>query len=306
MSRLSANKPARPFLKWAGGKSQLIPQIHTLLPVKYLSGNAVTYVEPFIGSGALLFYILRTIPQIQKAVISDINSDLINSYQVIKESPSPLIEQLKLMEEKYQSLQREEDKKAFFLDIRFAFNEGMSGSILSAAYLIFLNRTCYNGLYRVNSKNKFNVPFGKYVNPKICDADNIKTVSNILQKVIILNGDFEDTLKHITGKSFFYFDPPYRPISKTSAFNAYASQSFSDREQNRLALFCDKLNEMGHYWLLSNSDPKNLDDTDAFFDDLYSAYNIRRVNAKRMINSVSSKRGTIKEMLIFNYPEKII
>jgi DNA adenine methylase len=154
----------------------------------------------------------------------------------------------------------------------------------------------------VNSKNGFNVPFGRYANPKICDEENINAVSYFLQKVTILHGDFENTLDHCSGKSFFYFDPPYRPLSQTASFNSYSSETFNDNEQKRLAGFCKLLDSKGHHWLLSNSDPKNTDAADTFFDDLYADFFIARVNARRMINSDSSKRGEIKELLISNYP----
>ena len=164
-----------------------------------------------------------------------------------------------------------------------------------------MNRTCFNGLYRVNSKKEFNVPFGRYSNPKICDAENIEAVSALLQNVIILNGDYQETLQHAEKNSFFYFDPPYKPLNKTSSFNAYAAEVFNDEQQERLAGFCRKIDAEGHQWLLSNSDMKNENEDDHYFDNLYSGFNIKRVKAKRMINSNSLKRGAIDEVLIKNY-----
>lgn len=293
---------AKPFLKWAGGKTQLIPAIERSLSPNLRKMNFV-YVEPFIGSGAILFWFLRTFPNIESAIINDVNSDLTNAYTTIKSKPQDLILKLNELQQEYRNLKSEESQKDFFLTQRSKFNHRKDNedSVQKAALLIFLNRTCFNGLYRVNSKNEFNVPFGKYSNPKICDEETILSDSSALQKVIILNGDFEKTLEHVNSNAFFYFDPPYRPLNKTSSFNSYASEVFNDSEQQRLALFCKKIDLLGHEWLLSNSDPKNIDESDNFFDVLYSKYNIQRVDAKRMINSDSKKRGEIKELLISNY-----
>lgn len=292
---------AKPFLKWAGGKSQLIPAIEASLPLKTLAMQDITYVEPFIGSGAIFFWVLNKFPNIKRLIINDINADLINSYRVIKDNPDTLIKELRVLEKKYKSFQSEDEKRDFFLSIRALYNSKKLDNIQNASFLIFLNRTCFNGLYRVNSKNEFNVPFGKYSNPKICDASNIQSISYLLQKVIIMNGDYEQTLNYVSGKSFFYFDPPYRPLTKTAAFNSYSSASFNDNEQVRLLDFCKLLNAQNHLWLLSNSDPQNIDESDNFFDDLYSDFFIKRINAKRLINSDSLKRGEIKELLISNY-----
>jgi len=294
---------ARPFLKWAGGKGQLITSIEKALPLHIVKEKKLTYIEPFIGSGAVMFWFLKTFPNTCKAIINDVNADLVKAYITIKEQPLALIELLKKVEKKYYKLQSEEERKDFFLDKRSSFNARHLTALENTALLIFLNRTCFNGLYRVNSKNEFNVPFGRYDNPKICDEETIMADSALLQKVTILHGDYEETLKHATAHSFFYFDPPYKPISKTSSFNAYAKDSFDDKEQVRLKHFCDELTIRGHHWLLSNSDPKNTDPSDNFFDDLYAGDNIfiDRVKAKRSINSNSSKRGEIFELLISNY-----
>jgi DNA adenine methylase len=292
---------AKPFLKWAGGKTQLIQAIEAALPVRLLSEKNITYVEPFIGSGAILFWIIRNFPNIKNVIINDVNADLINAYRNIKANPDNLIRELQVLQSKYQSCKTEAEKQEFYYNIRSLFNSRNHDDIIGTSYLIFLNRTCFNGLYRVNSKNAFNVPFGKYANPKICDKDNIEAVSFFLQNVTILNGDFEETKNHFSGKSFYYFDPPYRPLSHTSSFNSYSFETFDDKEQIRLANFCKFLNKDGHHWLLSNSDPQNINTTDSFFDDLYAEFFITRVNAKRMINSDSSKRGEIKELLISNY-----
>ncbi len=296
---------AKPFLKWAGGKTQLLDAIEKHMPPTSKL-NELTYVEPFAGSGAVLFRVLQSCPAIKKAVINDINTDLVTAYHVIKKEPEKLIRELGKIQEQYYQLNSEEAKKTFFLEKREQFNhrEVIKDSITRSTLLIFLNKTCFNGLYRVNSRNSFNVPHGRYVRPKICDETTIKENSKILQKVTILNGDFEETLTHVEGKGFFYFDPPYRPLNKTSSFTAYAAGTFDDTAQTRLAGFARKLHKQGHYWLLSNSDPRNINSEDDFFDRLYEAYSIRRIPATRMINSKGDKRGAINELLIYNYEVK--
>ncbi len=294
---------AKPFLKWAGGKSQLINVIETALPEKLKSLKNFTYVEPFIGSGAVLLRVLQHYPNIKKAIINDINIDLVKAYISIKKEPGLIINQLDVIQKKYFSLKNEAEKKLYFLEKRDNFNARNLNDINNSALLIFLNKTCFNGLYRVNSNNKFNVPFGRYENPKICDEENIIAVNKLLQKVKILHGDYTETLKHITGESFFYFDPPYKPISKTSSFNKYAKESFDDEEQKRLKTFCDTLSAKKIMWLLSNSDTKNNNAEDHFFDELYKGDSIfiNRVKARRSINSNATKRGEIFELLISNY-----
>lgn len=296
------NTLAKPFLKWAGGKTQLIPEIEAHLPQEIMLNSDLTYIEPFIGSGAIFFWFIQKF-NIKKAVINDINSDLINVYETIKSAPKALIKVLDCIEKDFYYLNSEEEKRVFFTATRSKFNLKTANHIENAAYFIFLNRTCFNGLYRVNSQNLFNVPFGKYVKPKISDPVNIYNISKLLQNVTILNGDYKDTLKYAGKNSFFYFDPPYKPISKTSSFNAYAKGEFGDNEQNRLAEFTELLTEKNCQWLLSNSDPKNLDPENSFFDDLYNKPSNRllRVKARRMINANAAKRGEINELLIMNY-----
>lgn len=294
---------AKPFLKWAGGKSQLIPAIEAALPKDIKDRKKLTYIEPFIGSGAVMFWFLQQFPGVDKVIINDINPDLTKAYNAIKEKPFALIDALKTIQNHYYNLSLEEDRKSFFLQKRDDFNTRNLDNIENTALLIFLNRTCFNGLYRVNSKNFFNVPFGKYDRPKICDEETIVADSRILQKVTIINGDYQDTIKYASGNTFFYFDPPYKPISKTSSFNSYAKNIFNNEEQVRLKLFCEELTSNKYQWLLSNSDPKNVNPGDNFFDELYcgSSIFIDRVKAKRIINSDSKKRGEISELLISNY-----
>lgn len=294
---------AKPFLKWAGGKTQLISAIEAALPLDLVKKEKFTYIEPFIGSGAIMFWFLQRFPNVDKAIINDINPDLTKAYVTIKESPFILIDALQKKQDTYYGLKTEKDRKSFFLEMRHEFNSRDLSPLDNTVLLIFLNKTCFNGLYRVNSKNQFNVPFGRYNNPKICDAETIAASSMLLQKVTILNGDYQDTVKLATGDTLFYLDPPYRPLSKTASFNAYVKNTFDDAEQRRLRQFCEALSAKKYWWLLSNSDPKNINPEDNFFDDLYSGadMSIQRVKATRRINSDSTKRGEIYELLISNY-----
>jgi len=305
MNTLSPELYAKPFLKWAGGKGRLIPAIEAALP-KNIRNAGLIYIEPFVGSGAIMFWFLQQFPNVHSAVINDINTDLVKAYITVKEEPYALIDALKIIQNRYYNLTSEESRKSFFLEKRDEFNSRHLSVLDNTALLIFLNRTCFNGLYRVNSKNHFNVPFGKYDKPKICDPETIIADSNILQRVTILNGDYKQTLNYAAENTFFYFDPPYKPISKTSSFNSYAKDTFDDNEQIRLKIFCDGLTVKGYQWLLSNSDPRNINPDNNFFDELYfgSPNCINRVRARRIINSNSSKRGEIFELLISNYATK--
>jgi DNA adenine methylase len=291
---------AKPFLKWAGGKTRLIPAIKSTMPNE-LQSTPFTYVEPFIGSGAVFFWFLRHFPNITKAVINDVNKDLTDTYLTIKLYPNDLVRELKELEKEYHGLSSQEKQKDLFLNKRALFNSRKNSIVIQSSLMIFLNRICFNGLYRVNRKNQFNVPFGKYSNPRICDEENIYNVSAALEHVAIMNQDYSSTLAEVQGNAFFYFDPPYKPLSQTASFNSYAKGVFDDNEQQRLKSFCDELDRRNFNWLLSNSDPKNTDLTNHFFEDLYGEYRINRVRAKRMINSVASKRGEIFELLIHNY-----
>lgn len=296
---MKSNYIAKPFLKWAGGKTQLLKDIEVLLP-KDLIRTEFTYIEPFVGSGAVLFWMLNNFPQIKKAVINDINNDLINTYKVIANHPNELISILNIFQNDYHSINEIEEKKTYYYKKRTLYNSRTEDLINQAALLIFLNKTCFNGLYRVNRKNEFNVPIGSYKKPEICNEQNILAVSNVLKKVEIISGDFEQTIKYANNNSLFYFDPPYKPLSNTSSFNSYVKDEFDDNEQIRLRNFCEKLDRKGYYWILSNSDVKEKNPTDDFFDDLYSNYFIKRVEAKRSINANAKKRGKLKELLITN------
>lgn len=292
---------AKPFLKWAGGKTQLLLTIDSFLPETFQREKDITYIEPFVGGGAVLFHMLQKYPNIKRAVINDINPHLITTYGVIQGTPLPLIEALNDLQNQFKALKDYDRQKEFFLEIRNRFNNGILTRVEEAAYMIFMNRTCFNGLYRENSKGGFNVPFGRYSNPTICNEDLILADSELLQNVEILNGDFSKTAKHIQGYTFFYFDPPYRPLDATSSFNSFVKEAFGDSEQIRLRDFYSELSAGGCRAMLSNSDCKGRNAEDDFFDELYKDFIIERVYAKRCINANAAKRGTLTELLIRNY-----
>jgi len=294
---------AKPFIKWVGGKGQLLDRLVALLPNELARRDEFVYVEPFVGGGAMLFQMLSLYPNIQRAIINDLNGDLTATYKAVREEPDGLIESLSELQNEYRKCQSESERCGVFMSKRLQYNERAGNTVEQAALFIFLNRTCFNGLYRVNSKGLYNVPFGKSKNPLICDEETVRADSELLKRVEICNGDFEDTANKIGERAFFYFDPPYRPLTVTSSFTAYAKEGFNDAQQVRLADFCRRLDAGGHKWLLSNSDPHNVDVHDDFFDDLYSGFEIRRVEVSRMISSKSECRGRITELAIRNYRE---
>lgn len=296
-----AKVKAKPFLKWAGGKTQLLPTIDSFLPENFRKEKNVTYIEPFAGGGAMLFFMLQKYPNISHAVINDINPHLTATYIVIRDLPYQLIECLTDIQSAYRALGEYDKQKNFYLDIRQKFNSAELSKVEEAAFMIFMNRTCFNGLYRENSKGKFNVPFGRYPNPTICDEELIIADSEVLQHVEITNGDFSKTKDFIEGLTFIYFDPPYRPLDATSNFNSYVKEAFNDDEQKRLKDFYAALSDAGCYGLLSNSDGHGRNENDSFFDDLYRDFIIERVYAKRCINANPAKRGALTELLIRNY-----
>lgn len=268
---------AKPFIKWVGGKGQLLEQLDELLPADFSQWDNVTYIEPFVGGGAMLFYILENYPNVRRAVINDINSDLTTCFQTVRDMPEELIQSLSDIEKAYYTLSSEEARKNFYMAVRGRYNTKVLGPVENTTLFFFLNRTCFNGLYRVNKKGAFNVPFGKYSNPTICDPETIRKDSELLQRVEILNSDFEVTFEHARGNTLFYFDPPYRPLSDTSSFNDYAKEAFNDDAQVRLKEYCDHINEAGFHFMLSNSDCKGKNENDNFFDVLYRAYHRTRI-----------------------------
>jgi len=296
------SKEIKPFIKWAGGKGQILKFISSRYPKDI---NTITkYCEPFVGGGAVLFDILSRF-NFKEILINDINKELINSYKQIRDNNKELIICLKDLEKEYCNLDNN-DRNVFYYDKRKKFNflklnGDNSVNTEKAVLFIFLNRTCYNGLFRVNKNGYFNVPAGHYKNPKILDEKNIVNVSNALQKAEIISKDYEECFNFIDEKSFVYIDPPYRPISSTSNFTAYNESSFDDCEQIRLKDFIDKINRKNAKILISNSDPRNFNENDDFFDDVYKNYIIERTEAKRMINCNGENRGNIKELMIRNY-----
>ena len=293
---------AKPFLKWAGGKGQLLSQLSEHLP-DTISREPFSYIEPFVGGGAMLFYMLQRYSNIKKVVINDVNEDLILTYQTIKDDVETLVAKLEGVEKEFLNIADQEGRSRMFYDIRERYNQHVGDSIERVSQLIFLNKTCFNGLYRVNRKGLFNVPFGKYSNPTICNAEILRADSQLLQSahVEIFQGDYAQTLQHVDGLTFFYLDPPYRPLDATSSFTAYAKGDFNDDDQRALADFCSQLSERGCLWMESNADcsAKNPDDT--FFEELYRDYRIERVHASRFINANPNKRGKLTELLIKNY-----
>lgn len=298
MKRVECIK-AKPFVKWVGGKSQLLNEVMSSLPADIAHRQNLTYVEPFVGGGAVLFWILQKYPNIERAVINDINAELICTYKVIKENVENLINKLDEYQSEFIPL-NEGERKAYYLDKRATYNTHECDDIETAALFIFLNRTCFNGLYRVNSKGDFNVPFGKYKNPKICDAETLRADSSVLQKVEILCGDFTQTNIYANENSIFYFDPPYKPLTETSSFTSYTIGGFDDREQIRLRDFCNNITERNAMFIASNSDPEEEYEGGNFFDRIYNHFTIKRVYASRMINANAAGRGKLSEIMVTN------
>ncbi|MBA4452686.1 MAG: DNA adenine methylase [Nitrosopumilaceae archaeon] len=274
----------KPFVKWAGGKRQLIPILNDNLPK-----SMGTYYEPFLGGGALLFHILSE-RNGQKCGVSDLNSDLVLTYTTIRDKANDLIHSLKNHSKNYQK-----DSKSYYYAIR---ESNPRSAVEKTSRLLFLNRTCFNGLYRVNSKGKFNVPLGKYTNPNIVNEENIRSVSHVLQssKVSIKCRDFESVLNDAKKGDLVYFDPPYQPVSDTANFTSYTHKSFTITDLKRLANLCLDLDSKGCKVLLSNSDSQEV--AEMFTD---KQWKIKKIEANRSINSNSKKRTGHFELLIKNY-----
>ncbi len=298
----ASEKPAKPFLKWAGGKGQLLNEIEKLYP--FSDGTVTKYAEPFVGGGAVLFHVLSNF-DLSEVYISDTNADLVNAYRVIRDMTYPLLDRLYQMQNDYLPMDTV-SRSIYYLMCRERYNHlqnyvSDADRIEKAAIMIFLNKTCFNGLYRVNRKGLFNVPMGAYKNPLICDEGNLLAVSRKLRRVQIVCGDYKDSEPFLDAHTFVYFDPPYRPITETASFTAYTGDAFGDKEQMELAGFVHQIHKKGARIVISNSDPHNTDENDNFFDDLYASYRIKRVEATRMINCNSVARGKIYELLISNF-----
>jgi DNA adenine methylase len=277
---MKKNRLVSPVLKWVGGKRQLIHEIEKYIPLKY-----TTYYEPFIGGGAILFHL-----QPKKAIVNDVNSELVNLYKVIKDDVEALI----------LDLAKHRNEEDYFYDIREWDRDKERYSSLNniekASRMIYLNKTCYNGLFRVNRAGEFNTPFGNYKNPNIINEITLRAVSNYFNnsEITFLNVDFDEAVRGIRKGSFVYFDPPYDPVSNSANFTGYDKGGFDREEQKRLKLLCDALNDRGVKFLLSNSS------TD-FIRDLYKDYKIEIIQAKRAINSKADLRGDVDEVLVRNY-----
>jgi DNA adenine methylase len=300
----------RPFLKWAGGKTQLLDAFSRHLPAGLENGNITRYVEPFIGGGAFFFHLNQRF-SFEKCTISDANEELVLVYRVVKRSVRKLIGELSILKSEYFT-KNQEERELLYYEVRDLFNKELpttdfrtysARSVKRAARIIFLNRTCFNGLFRVNRNGEFNVPFGDYKNPDILNEDNLAAVATLLKKTNtrIMSGDFTVCRDAVDDRTFVYLDPPYRPLSQTSSFTSYSRDGFSDTDQQRLADFFKDLDAQGAKVMLSNSDPRNEDASDTFFDDLYAGYTIERVPARRLINCNGALRGTIDELIITNY-----
>ena len=291
---------AKPFVKWVGGKTQLLKEIRAKYPAG-LGDTINKYAEPFVGGGAVLFDVLNNYT-LDEVYISDINQELVHTYIAVRDCVGELIQVLQEYENEYLPADADE-RKAIYYRKRDRFNKlklSRNRTLELAALFIFLNRTCFNGLYRVNAKGGFNVPQGRYTNPCICDTANLRAVSEKLRDVEIVCGDYKSAYDFIDDKTFAYFDPPYRPLTETANFTSYSQAGFDDAAQAELAGFIDVLSEKGAYVVASNSDPKNVDEFDDFFDRLYSRHSILRIEAGRQINSNGAKRGKISELLIAN------
>ena len=309
MARYGKNYGVRPFLKWAGGKSQLLAEFSRCLPGHALKTGEITrYVEPFVGGGAVFFSLVPRFP-FTGSVICDINEELVLVYRVIRSSLPRLAGELAALSSEYRALSGP-GQEAYYYGVRDAFNReretagsGRSPArrIRRAAQIIFLNHTCYNGLFRVNKSGGFNVPFGRYRNPEILNYQNLEGAAALLSRTRILCGDFTRCRSVADDRTFVYLDPPYRPLNATSSFTSYAKGGFFEKDQERLAVFFRELDKKGAYVMLSNSDPASENPGDAFFDELYDGFTIRRVPARRMINCNGARRGNISELLITNY-----
>jgi DNA adenine methylase len=299
--------PARPFLKWAGGKSQLLKQFEAYFPGELKEGKIRHYFEPFLGGGAVFFHLAQKYA-FESAWLSDISKSLMDTYRIVKQKPGALIKKLERLTRAYLP-KKTGARKAFFLRKRAEYNRnGTLNALDRAAVTIFLNKTCYNGLFRFNSLGEFNAPHGRYVNPRIADQENLASVSKLLKRATLKTCSFEKVLAAVGAlgnsarNAFVYLDPPYKPLSRTASFTAYSRFEFGLREQEKLAEIFRALDRAGAKVMLSNSDPKNLDPSDDFFDRLYKDFHIsRKVLATRAINSNAQKRGRITELVITNF-----
>lgn len=305
MLKMTNNTSYGAVIKWAGGKSKLAPVIEEKILENVSIDKIDTYVEPFLGGGSFFFHMVQKY-NFKNIVISDINEELINLYKVIQKKPKKLMESAAELQDKYNSLSDLEEKSEFYYLVRNEYNESIMNELKDefdveqAVSFLFLNKVGFNGLYRVNLKGKFNVPFGKREKASLFKEDNILGVSELLQGVTIQHSNYDETLEYVDNKTLVYFDPPYRPLSTSSSFTSYAKSDFNDDSQIKLADYCKKIDKLGAKFALSNSDPKNSSLDDNFFDELYKEFSISRVYAKRMIGAKTASRGKVSEILVTN------
>lgn len=283
-TRVKQRQTPKPFLKWVGGKGQLLNQLLPLFP----QGHEGAYFEPFFGGGAAFFALSPVVGQ-----INDVNKALMSAYTNVRDNVEKVIEALRELENDYLSLGAEA-RQTFYYDRRTEYNQEPHDTIRKTALLIFLNKTCFNGLYRENRKGEFNVPHGRYSNPTICDDSTLRATSGALRHVKINSSSFEEAVVDAKAGDFVYFDPPYHPLNPTSSFTSYSVDDFSEYDQQHLKEVVDSLTKRGVKVALSNSDSQ-------LINELYKDYRIEKVLASRSINSVASKRGKITEVLVLNY-----
>lgn len=293
---------AKPFVKWAGGKGKLIKTLEEHLPLDFNEQDEVTYIEPFVGGGAMLFYMLQEHKNINKVIINDINPELIACYRQIQNEHENLIQELKELEERHLAFLTHEERRKDYEANRDEYNElhlSQDSSnifeVRKVALFIFLNKTCFNGLYRENRSGKFNVPFGRYVRPAICNEKQIIEAHNALKGVQIFNDDYHRIKVNPNEYTFVYIDPPYKPLPGSNNFTDYTKFVFGDEQQKELKLYCDKISKQNAKIMLSNSFCED------FFSELYQGYSLQPVMAPRYINAFAAKRNPIYELLIKNY-----
>lgn len=292
----------KPFVKWAGGKTRLLKEIEQRLPADFDEWVNVTYVEPFVGGGSMLLHMLNKHSNITRAIINDINPVLMKSYLAIKNDPSSLIEDLKELKREYIRLAIGTLRDEFFYNTRKEYNEMDLANEKKIALFIFLNHTCFNGLYRENRMGLFNVPHGKYKNPVVFDESNLLALHDILKKVDIKCGDFANLLNREYGNNtFIYIDPPYRPINaEMTMFTEYDKSGFTDTDQRRLKILCDTCTDLGYKIMVSNSD--SYDGDVSYFENLYNGgYHLDRITVTRLINPYNARNRKPQEIIITNY-----
>lgn len=295
----------KPFVKWAGGKGKLLRVLEANLPPDFYEQQAITYIEPFVGGGAMLFYMLEHYPNINRIIINDINPALVNCYNKIKDNHLELIEELRVLHDAYYEIETQEGRKELYYRLRQEYNQmevAERNTIRAAALFIFFNKTCFNGLYRENNRGGFNVPIGRYVRPTICNKQVIREAHFALQNVEIRLGNYADIMELVNWNeyNFFYFDPPYRPLLGSNNFKQYTFNTFGDPEQEALKEFCDIINGNGGHFMLSNSDSE-IEPGISYFENLYDEYDVQHIFAPRTINAFVPGVEIATEILIKNY-----